>query len=57
MEGGVTMTEEQRQEAIAACDRILETHARARKEILEGLSGLKDAIDQIIEKCKQPPNA
>lgn len=46
------LTEAQRQKAIELCDQILERHDRAKREITEGLAGLRATIDEIISKCR-----
>jgi len=48
------LTEQQRVEAIAICDRIIAGCERTRKELSEAVAGLTDAIDDAIAKLRQP---
>lgn len=48
------ITEQQRLEALAICDRILESRERAHKNLSEGLAGLIKAIDDIKAQCGIP---
>lgn len=48
------LTEGQRVEAIAICDRILARCDQTKKELSEAIAGLKDAVDDAIAKLKRP---
>ena len=48
------MNEQQKQEALAICDRILESKERAHKELSEGLAGLIKAFDDMAAILRQP---
>lgn len=46
------ITEQQRIEAIAICDQILDTCDRVKRDLTEATADLKEAIDDAIRKLQ-----